>query len=604
MNLLKGLFRSRDKPQNHIGSTYSFFFGGTASGKTVNERTAMQTTAVYACVRILAETIASLPLNVYRSTDNGKEKAINHQLYYLLHDEPNPEMTSFVFRETLMSHLLLWGNAYAQIIRDGRGKVLALYPLLPDRMTVDRSPKGLIDGIKGRIERVREIAGEVAETVKNRIKEALSIRSPSQVMREYGLNISEGLSTGMQEGLSFVEGSVSDIIATLVDMKSSLEKITNETNAKLLEAEKEYADQCREVKSKLIQDEIALQQELSDKLAAITAAGLEKEAQAIEAFEQSYAAKVESIKNQIGLFEEVKPQKVSGKSLLGNLEDQVQEFDSWQANLKSLAAKGVDEGLIDELRQMGVKAAPQVAALNTLTTDELNKYVSLWKTKNAQARAEANIEMRQARVELGQRLSEIRLETQNQLTQQTIEMQNKLMEMKAKADEELAKYKKAWEEKNGEIKKNAAETIATIEKKYEEIVQKSAGYGIQAMSELIRGIRSRMSALQSVMDEVRSIMGSGMDPNQRNSPSLVDKIKIGVVDITAAYSSLKNNLSGLDFKSALVGVAPLALGAVAANTTSNSSTTINQISITVNGTADAGEQIYRTLLAKGVRFSG
>ena len=106
------------------------------------ERTAMQTTAVYACVRILAETIASLPLNIYRSTGNGKEKAIDHQLYYLLHDEPNPEMTSFVFRETLMSHLLLWGNAYAQIIRDGRGKVLALYPLLPDRMTVDRTTEG------------------------------------------------------------------------------------------------------------------------------------------------------------------------------------------------------------------------------------------------------------------------------------------------------------------------------------------------------------------------------------------------------------------------------------------------------------------------------
>ena len=67
---------------------------------------------------------------------------IDHQLYYLLHDEPNPEMTSFVFRETLMSHLLLWGNAYAQIIRDGRGKVLALYPLLPDRMTVDRTTDG------------------------------------------------------------------------------------------------------------------------------------------------------------------------------------------------------------------------------------------------------------------------------------------------------------------------------------------------------------------------------------------------------------------------------------------------------------------------------
>jgi len=141
--LISRFMRSRASPKNTLyGSTYSFFFGGTASGKTVNERTAMQTTAVYACVRILAETIASLPLNVYRSTDSGKEKAIDHQLYYLLHDEPNPEMTSFVFRETLMSHLLLWGNAYAQIIRDGRGKVLALYPLLPDRMTVDRTTEG------------------------------------------------------------------------------------------------------------------------------------------------------------------------------------------------------------------------------------------------------------------------------------------------------------------------------------------------------------------------------------------------------------------------------------------------------------------------------
>ncbi len=465
--------------------------------------------------------------------------------------------------------------------------------------------QGLIDGIKGRLERVKEIAGEVAETVKNRIKEALSIRSPSQVMHEYGLNISEGLSTGMQEGLSFVEGSVSDIIATLVDMRNSLEKITAETNAKLLEAEKEYADQCREVRSKLAQDEIALQQELSDQLAQISAAGLEREAQVIDAFKQNYAAKVESIKNQIGLFDEVKPQKVSGKSLLGNLEDQVSQFDSWQAKLKSLAAKGVDEGLIDELRQMGVKAAPQVAALNTLTTDELNKYVTLWKTKNAQARAEANIEKRQARLDLGQRLSEIRMETQNQLAQQTIEMQNKLMEMKAKADEELARYKKAWEDKNGEIKKNAAETIDTIEKKYEEIVKKSAGYGIQAMSELIRGIWSRMSALQSVMDEVRSIMGSGMDPNQRNSPSLVDKIKVGVADITAAYSTLKSNLNNLGLQSTMAGIAPVALGAVSSNTTSNSSTTVNRINITVNGgTADVGEQIYRTLLAKGVRFSG
>ncbi|MHC1731980.1 MAG: phage portal protein [Bacteroidales bacterium] len=141
--LLTKYFQSRAGPTNSLfGSAYSFFFGSTIAGKTVNEKTAMQTSAVYACVRILAETIASLPLQIYKRTETGKEKAIDHQLYFLLHDEPNPEMTSFVFRETLMSHLLLWGNAYAQIIRDGRGNVLALYPLLPDRMTVDRASNG------------------------------------------------------------------------------------------------------------------------------------------------------------------------------------------------------------------------------------------------------------------------------------------------------------------------------------------------------------------------------------------------------------------------------------------------------------------------------
>ena len=144
MGILSGLFRSRDKPTDRTaGSAYSFFLGGTASGKYVTEQSAMQMTAVYCCVRILSEAVASLPLQFYRYTDDGgKEKAVEHPLYFLLHDEPNPEMTSFIFRETLMTHLLLWGNAYSQIIRNGKGEVVALYPLMPDRMKVDRDEHG------------------------------------------------------------------------------------------------------------------------------------------------------------------------------------------------------------------------------------------------------------------------------------------------------------------------------------------------------------------------------------------------------------------------------------------------------------------------------
>ena len=117
--------------------------GGTTSGKAVTERSAMQMTAVYSCVRILAEAIAGLPVHLYRyNSDGGKEKALDHPLYRLLHDEPNPEMSSFVFRETLMTHLLLWGNAYAQVIRNGRGEVIALDPLMPNKMSVERNESG------------------------------------------------------------------------------------------------------------------------------------------------------------------------------------------------------------------------------------------------------------------------------------------------------------------------------------------------------------------------------------------------------------------------------------------------------------------------------
>ncbi|MCK3941467.1 phage portal protein [Streptococcus suis] len=140
---LLGRKRARDKPRNsYEGQDFSYLFGRTSSGENVDEFKAMQTTAVYACVRILAEAVASLPIHVYERTSTGKEKKVEHPLYFLLHDEPNPEMSSFVFRETLMIHLLIWGNAYVQIIRDRSGQVISLYPLLPDKMSVHRDESG------------------------------------------------------------------------------------------------------------------------------------------------------------------------------------------------------------------------------------------------------------------------------------------------------------------------------------------------------------------------------------------------------------------------------------------------------------------------------
>ena len=143
----------RDEPEipeitnNVRDSGQTFVFGRADSGERVDEKSAMQIATVYACVRLLAETVAGLPLHLYRYTDKegrGKEMAKDHPLYKILYRQPNPEMTSFSFRETMLVQLLLWGNCYAQIIRDGRNGIISLYPLLPENMEIDRDEKGEI----------------------------------------------------------------------------------------------------------------------------------------------------------------------------------------------------------------------------------------------------------------------------------------------------------------------------------------------------------------------------------------------------------------------------------------------------------------------------
>lgn len=116
----------------------------TAAGIPVNEETAQTYGAFYACVTLISKTIASLPLITYRRLDRGKEKAVKHPLFRRLRFEPNPEMSAFRYWQTVVGHLLTWGNAYSHKVEGvGRGQ-LTLWPLLPDRMKVTRAGGSLV----------------------------------------------------------------------------------------------------------------------------------------------------------------------------------------------------------------------------------------------------------------------------------------------------------------------------------------------------------------------------------------------------------------------------------------------------------------------------
>ena len=109
------------------------------AGVDVSGDTALNFSATFCAVNIIAGTIASLPLILYRRTgEDGKERYSDHPLYTVLHNQPNPEMTSYVFRETLQGHLLLWGNAFAEIRRDKVGRTAELWPINPAAVKVKR----------------------------------------------------------------------------------------------------------------------------------------------------------------------------------------------------------------------------------------------------------------------------------------------------------------------------------------------------------------------------------------------------------------------------------------------------------------------------------
>lgn len=126
-------------PWNPRDPALARYFGGggsVTSGVSVTERNALDDSAVWAAVALISDDVASLPLVVYKTLPNGgKDKFEEHKLYELLHDQPNPEMTSFTWRRTMQAHLSLYQNAYSEIERDAAGRPVAIWPLIPETMT-------------------------------------------------------------------------------------------------------------------------------------------------------------------------------------------------------------------------------------------------------------------------------------------------------------------------------------------------------------------------------------------------------------------------------------------------------------------------------------
>jgi HK97 family phage portal protein len=117
----------------------------SVAGPVVNAETALKASAVYACVALIAETIAAMPLITYRRLPSGdRERVPNHPLYSVLHDQPNRDQTAFEFWEMMLGHAMMRGNGYARKVPGPKGPVDKLVPMHPDRVIVERGMTGVL----------------------------------------------------------------------------------------------------------------------------------------------------------------------------------------------------------------------------------------------------------------------------------------------------------------------------------------------------------------------------------------------------------------------------------------------------------------------------
>jgi HK97 family phage portal protein len=183
-----------------------------ASGAVVTADTSMRVASVYGCVRVISETVASLPLHIYRRTANGKERADTHPLYRLLHDTPNAWQTAMEFREMMQAHLLLRGNAFAYINWIGPSRASELLPLHPDRVTVKQRPDmSLVYEIRS-ADGVRELPAEDVLHLRGLSSDGISGRSVLEDARE---SIGVALSTQEYASRFYANDATPSLAVTL-----------------------------------------------------------------------------------------------------------------------------------------------------------------------------------------------------------------------------------------------------------------------------------------------------------------------------------------------------------------------------------------------------
>lgn len=294
------------------------------------------------------------------------------------------------------------------------------------------------------------------------------------------------------------------------ELRKKLDLQVYQLEKEISDAQKQYISDVQSVQSEANQKRLDLEEEYADKVKSINAQ-LASDIQAEnDKYENALKSREDSLYKSYGLFDAVKERdEVSGDTLMKNLEGQVKEFGEWQDILESLAGRGLDSDLIEELQDMGPDAIAQIKALNDMSDSELEKYADLWKVKHAMAREQAVGELEGLREETQQNIAKLREEADQELTEYRALWQEKMNQVTEDANAQLEQLRRSFEEKVGLIKNNTEDELQEMADTAQKVLTE-AGWdetGKQIVKGLSEGVQSEKS---SFVDEITQLALAGV----------------------------------------------------------------------------------------------
>lgn len=399
--------------------------------------------------------------------------------------------------------------------------------------------KGIANGLKSAIETIVSAAKSVGEAALNGLKGLLGIHSPSRVFRdEVGKNIALGIADGIRGNKEYAQKSAEEIGQATLDAAQKkldnwkvyndltaadeaafwdeIRKQTAEGTQARIDADEKYF----KAKQSLNQDMQDAEEKYTDNVAKAYENLNDKIKELNEQYKNAVDSRTNEIKNAYGLFDEFdNDTDLTSDDLLNNLQSQVDGLRQWEKNLDDLADRGVGDDLIAELQDLGPKSAAEVQLLTEMTDEQLDDYVSLFRTKNRLARKQAVEELEPMQQDIANQISQLKVQTQQELAQYQQEYMDAMAQLGVALD-------KPAEDMKLLMAQNAVEMVATLAssvkdasgstentEKFKAIAdnvlnasanlpQSMTELGQNAIMGMIQGIQSKAGALASAMSFV------------------------------------------------------------------------------------------------------